>query len=56
MNDASQFRDGIPSYGAKNLRRLKAMAKKYDSEGVFQASHPASLKLTGSWSRVIESA
>ncbi|KAJ4346461.1 uncharacterized protein N0V89_010390 [Didymosphaeria variabile] len=54
MNYASQFQDVIPSYGAENHARLKAVAKKYDPQGVFQVLQPGYFKLDGVSSRYRE--
>jgi FAD/FMN-containing dehydrogenase len=40
MNYASRFQDPIAGYGAENGKRLRAIAKKYDPEGVFQILQP----------------
>ena len=47
MNYASQFQDVIPSYGTENHARLKAVANKYDPQGVFQVLQPGYFKLDG---------
>ncbi|KAF2643780.1 FAD binding domain-containing protein [Massarina eburnea CBS 473.64] len=47
MNYASQFQAVVPSYGASNQARLKAVAKKYDPVGVFQTLQPGYFKLDG---------
>jgi hypothetical protein len=46
MNYASQFQDPLASYGAANVRRMKAVSKKYDPSQVFQKLHPGYFKLT----------
>ncbi|KAF2019871.1 FAD-binding domain-containing protein [Aaosphaeria arxii CBS 175.79] len=48
MNYASQFQAVIPSYGAENQRKLKAIARKYDPTEVFQRWQPGYFKLDGS--------
>lgn len=47
MNYASPFQDVIPSYGAENVKKLKAVAKWYDPTGVFQELQPGYFKLDG---------
>lgn len=47
MNYASEFEDVIASYGAQNHARLKAVANKYDPQGVFQVLQPGYFKLDG---------
>jgi hypothetical protein len=47
MNYASQYQDPIGSYGAKNVARLRAVAKKYDPVQVFQTLVPGYFKLYG---------
>jgi FAD/FMN-containing dehydrogenase len=47
MNYASQFQAVVPSYGADNQQRLKAVANKYDPTGVFQKLQPGYFKLDG---------
>lgn len=36
MNDASRDQNPLASYGATNLKKLKAIAKKYDPTQMFQ--------------------
>lgn len=36
MNDASRDQDPLGSYPPGNIDRLKSIARKYDSQGVFQ--------------------
>ncbi|KAF1968704.1 hypothetical protein BU23DRAFT_601999 [Bimuria novae-zelandiae CBS 107.79] len=43
----SQFQQVIPSYGAENQARLKAVAREYDQQGVFQHLQPGYFKLEG---------
>ncbi|ORY02756.1 hypothetical protein BCR34DRAFT_605485 [Clohesyomyces aquaticus] len=45
MNYASQFQDPIKGYGEANVDRLRAIAKAYDPEGVFQRLQPGYFKL-----------
>ncbi|KPM34456.1 hypothetical protein AK830_g12112 [Neonectria ditissima] len=45
MNYASQFQDVVATYGASNKARLKAVAKKYDPQQVFQVLQPGYFKL-----------
>jgi hypothetical protein len=47
MNYASQYQDPIGSYGAKNVQRLRSVAKKYDPAAVFQTLVPGYFKLYG---------
>ncbi|KAJ4293485.1 hypothetical protein N0V90_008768 [Kalmusia sp. IMI 367209] len=47
MNYASQFQDVISSYGSENQAALKAVARKYDPQGVFQVLQPGYFKLDG---------
>ncbi|KAH9885516.1 FAD-binding domain-containing protein [Xylariomycetidae sp. FL2044] len=47
MGYASQFQDPIAGYGAANVARLRAVARQYDPEGVFQRLHPGYFKLRG---------
>lgn len=36
MNDANYAQDVLSSYGAASKAQLKAVAKKYDPQGLFQ--------------------
>lgn len=45
MNYASQFEDPIGSYGAANVRRLKAVSAKYDPASIFINLMPGHFKL-----------
>lgn len=45
QNYAGPKQDVYGGYGEDNLRRLRAVAKKYDPEGVFQTLMPGGLKL-----------
>ena len=47
MNYASQYQSVIPSYGATNHAKLRAIAEKYDPKGVFQRLSPGYFKLDG---------
>lgn len=45
INYADPSQDPIGSYGAANVRRLKAASRKYDAKGVFQKQVPGGFKL-----------
>lgn len=45
MNYASQFEDPISSYGAANVKKLKAVSAKYDPASVFINLMPGHFKL-----------
>ncbi len=45
LNYALQNQDPLGSYGAKNLQKMKAAAKKYDPDGVFQKLVPGGFKV-----------
>lgn len=45
MNYASQFEDPIGSYGAANVKRLKAVSAKYDPASIFINLMPGHFKL-----------
>ncbi len=45
MNYSYTFQDPIGSYGAKNMKKLQEVSKKFDPEGVFQKGVPGGWKL-----------
>lgn len=45
LNDASRNQKVIPSWGADNFAKLKAVSAKYDPSGVFQYQVPGGFKL-----------
>lgn len=45
LNDASRNQKVIPSWGADNFAKLKAVSAKYDPSGVFQHQVPGGFKL-----------
>ena len=45
LNYADSSQNPIASYGADNVRRLRAMSRKYDPHGVFQRQVPGGFKL-----------
>ena len=45
INYADPGQDPIGSYGAANVRRLKAVSWKYDAKGIFQKQVPGGFKL-----------
>lgn len=45
MNDASRDQEPLASYGAANLKRLKDISLKYDTEQVFQKQQNGGFKL-----------
>ena len=45
LNYANPSQDSLGSYGEDNMRFLKEVAAKYDSEGVFQKRFPGGFKL-----------
>ena len=47
MNYAGPYQNVVPSYGEKNLAKLKAVAKKYDPSAIFQKLQPGGFKLQG---------
>jgi hypothetical protein len=47
MNYGSYYQDVLKSYGESNYRRLREVASKYDSEGVFQRLMPGYYKFGG---------
>ncbi|KZM26852.1 flavin adenine dinucleotide binding [Ascochyta rabiei] len=47
MNYASPYQSVISSYGAKNQKRLRSVAKRFDPTGVFQELQPGYFKLDG---------
>lgn len=47
MNYASQFQDPITGYGRMERERLRAVARKYDPDGVFQTLNPGHFKIDG---------
>jgi FAD/FMN-containing dehydrogenase len=47
MNYAGPYQNVVPSYGDKNLAKLKAIANKYDPSAVFQKLSPGGFKLQG---------
>jgi FAD/FMN-containing dehydrogenase len=47
MNYASVYQDAVRGYGKENYNRLKAVAGKYDPDGVFQTLMPGYFKLNG---------
>ena len=47
MNYAGPYQNVVPSYGEKNLARLKAVARKYDPTAVYQRLQPGGYKLEG---------
>ncbi|RPA79345.1 FAD-binding domain-containing protein [Ascobolus immersus RN42] len=49
MNDAFMDQNVFESYGKKNFDRMKAIAKKYDPEGVFQRLWSGGFKLFQTW-------
>lgn len=45
LNFAASFQDPLGSYGKKELKQLKKVARKYDPSGVFQTLVPGGFKL-----------
>lgn len=46
MNDGSRDQDPLASYGATNLAKLKKIAKKFDTNQVFQKQQKGGFKLS----------
>jgi hypothetical protein len=46
MNYAGQDQNPLRGYGEENLQHLKAIARKYDSTGVFQTRCPGGWKVS----------
>lgn len=45
MNNAAENVDVISTYGEENIKKLKAVSRKYDKEGAFQRLVPGGYKL-----------
>jgi len=45
LNYAAPYQDPLSSYGERNLRRLRQIATKFDSQGTFQYQVPGGFKL-----------
>lgn len=45
IGDAAGFQSIFPGYGAENHQKLRDIAKKYDSRGVFQTLMPGGFKV-----------
>jgi hypothetical protein len=45
LNYADFYQDPLGSYGADNVVKIRAAAKKYDPEGVFQTRAPGGFKI-----------
>ena len=45
LNYANQAQNPISTYGRGNVASLRAVAKKYDSHGIFQRQVPGGFKL-----------
>jgi hypothetical protein len=46
LDYADITQDPLASYGAENVKKMKAAAKKYDPEGVFQNLVPGGFKIS----------
>ena len=46
LDYADVTQDPLASYGAENVKKMKAAAKKYDPEGVFQNLVPGGFKIS----------
>jgi hypothetical protein len=46
LNYADAYQDPLASYGAENLQKIRAAARKYDPEGVFQTKVPGGFKIS----------
>lgn len=46
LNYAAPSQDPLGSYGAENVEKLRAVAKKYDPEGIFQTRFPGGFKIS----------
>lgn len=46
LNYADGSQDPLASYGADNIRKMKAAAAKYDPNGVFQKRVPGGFKIS----------
>jgi hypothetical protein len=46
LDYADITQDPLASYGAENVKKMKAAAKKYDPQGVFQNLVPGGFKIS----------
>ena len=46
LDYADITQDPLASYGAENVKKMKAAAKKYDPEGIFQNLVPGGFKIS----------
>jgi hypothetical protein len=46
LDYADKTQDPLASYGSENVKKMKAVAKKYDPSGVFQNLVPGGFKIS----------
>lgn len=46
MNYADAYQDPLASYGADNVEKIRAAARKFDPQGIFQTKAPGGFKIT----------
>jgi len=60
LNYADSYQDPLGSYGSENVEKIRAAARKFDPQGVFQTKVPGGFKIskvgTGSGSAVMDEA
>jgi hypothetical protein len=46
MNYADAYQDPLASYGSENVERIRAAARKFDPQGIFQTRAPGGFKIS----------